>query len=614
MVSEGGHKLIVGVDYGTTYTGKCSSTNLIFQLDTSQIGVTYVSMSHGQVSSINFIDYWPPGKGAFKTPSLVSYIQGTGPPLWGLEVQPGMKSYAWTKLLLNQDLEHQDFNDEILEKITGSGILKLPDGKEAVDAVADFLSQVYAHIPAKIELSHSHLVDLCDVPVDFWFTIPAGWSEGTQCLMRQAIKKAGFGSSSLHQVKSDANQGLYLMKFPHDGVLICDCGGGTVDIATYYVTDIDPRICFDQITTATGAKCGGTAVDSRFYQLLSNKLEGAFETLSPSDIGPGSSFMNFFETVKKEFDGEGERSWDLFLDLNVPRIDPTFFNRRRRSIILRSQDLRDLYDPILGKIFALILSQITAANNKFRRHVINKVVLVGGFSASPYLQNTLRRALKQVGNVSMLVPGNPPYEFESLERDLIMDILGEKLSLMAQHFKVFGDTLPQLTSAGDITVFHQGSSSCLSTKTTFRGLEICLAYHGGTGPSVGFYTRCVVSKIYMHVHYTRYPNGFQTSQRIQLHHWQHDLLVKPVGIYECDLPAAPEQLNDSAVRCIDYIQCHFAGLDLTQFPHQTIAGQTVYYLEIFIRVSLMVSDRMINFSAYTLGKVIGQKQLAMAYD
>lgn len=68
------------------------------------------------------------------------------------------------------------------------------------------------------------------------------------------------------------------------------------------------------------------------------------------------------------------------------------------------------------------------------------------------------------------------------------------------------------------------------------------------------------------------------------------------------------------VRCVDYIQCHFAGLDLTQFPHQTIAGQTVYHLEVLIQVSLAMTERAIHFSAYALGKEVGRKELAMAHD
>jgi hypothetical protein len=56
-----------------------------------------------------------------------------------------MQAYAWTKLLLDRYLENGDFNDEVLEKVTGSGILRLPDGKEAIDTVTDVLSLIYAH-------------------------------------------------------------------------------------------------------------------------------------------------------------------------------------------------------------------------------------------------------------------------------------------------------------------------------------------------------------------------------------------------------------------------------------------------------------------------------------
>ncbi|CAI7661347.1 unnamed protein product [Penicillium glandicola] len=225
--------------------------------------------------------------------------------LWGFEVELGMQSYAWTKLLLDKSLQHSEFNDEILEKITGSRILKRPNQKEAVDTVADYLSRIYAYI-------------------------------------QQHIPK------------------LY-----RDGVLICDCGGGTVvrdtplhswhfisshrgqDIATYYVTDVDPTTRLEQITTATGAKCGGTAIDSRFY------------------------------------------------------------NPRRGYFSLQSEDIRGLYEPVLSRIFALIGSQVMAANEKCGRDVINKVILVGGFSASPFLQDRLQHALEPFPNISVLVAKKP---------------------------------------------------------------------------------------------------------------------------------------------------------------------------------------------------------------
>jgi hypothetical protein len=147
---------------------------------------------------------WPLDKSVSQCPSIISYTQKDGPPLWGFEVKPGMQAYAWTKLLLDRDLENGDFNDEVLEKVTGLGILRLPDGKEAIDTVTDFLSLIYAHIcayiPENVKPRDGYLVDLNGVPIDFWFTFLASWSEEKQCLIREAIQKAGFGSTPLHRI------------------------------------------------------------------------------------------------------------------------------------------------------------------------------------------------------------------------------------------------------------------------------------------------------------------------------------------------------------------------------------------------------------------------------
>jgi hypothetical protein len=121
---------------------------------------------------------WPPGDiNRSNTPSLISYTHNGEPPLWGFQVEPGMQSYAWTKLLLDKNLQHGDFDDEMLRTVTGSKILQLPDRKEAVETVADYLSQIYAHIQYHIleavELLRGHGGGLSGVPIDFCFTIPA---------------------------------------------------------------------------------------------------------------------------------------------------------------------------------------------------------------------------------------------------------------------------------------------------------------------------------------------------------------------------------------------------------------------------------------------------------
>lgn len=45
---------------------------------------------------------------------------------------------------------------------------------------------------------------------------------------------------------------------PGDVALVCDCGGGTIDITTYIIRQFSPNFVFDELVTGTGGKCGST--------------------------------------------------------------------------------------------------------------------------------------------------------------------------------------------------------------------------------------------------------------------------------------------------------------------------------------------------------------------
>jgi hypothetical protein len=160
--------------------------------------------------TIRIIKQWPSGIGYQPSaPSLISYRQDGGPHLWGFEVNPEMRSYAWAKLLLDRNSPCDEFDDDLLERVTGSEILRLPDQKEAGEAVADYLSQVFDyiqhHIPEKVPELGSPEGNLSRVPIDFWFTTPARWSGITQ-FREQGLGRAFYVACELSQ-----NQRLRLL-------------------------------------------------------------------------------------------------------------------------------------------------------------------------------------------------------------------------------------------------------------------------------------------------------------------------------------------------------------------------------------------------------------------
>jgi molecular chaperone DnaK (HSP70) len=103
-----------------------------------------------------------------------------------------MISYSWTKLLLDEKTPLTRFDDAALEDASGMGILKLPKNKIATEVAADFLSEVYKHILKTIAKQITEEA-LSITPLEFWFTVPAIWSDRAKDATRKAAELAGFG-------------------------------------------------------------------------------------------------------------------------------------------------------------------------------------------------------------------------------------------------------------------------------------------------------------------------------------------------------------------------------------------------------------------------------------
>ncbi|RJE20277.1 hypothetical protein PHISCL_07386 [Aspergillus sclerotialis] len=380
-------KLIVGVDYGTTSTG-----------------VSYALTGSSQCNEVISIQKWPPNCPGLKVPSLVACAGSPGRSLWGFEVRPGMKSFAWTKLLLDPTFNCDSFKVEIREVAGALGILKLPEDRDAEEVVTEFLRHVHQHVCGELKRFLFDTMSPGRVPIEFWMTFPATWSEAVQSKLKRAASEAGFGDK-VFTVSEPEAAALAVFRISKDfelnvgdGVLICDCGGGTVDVTSCFITDMNERGVpyFEQLTEETGSNCGGINVDCNLYRLLVTKLGEDFKNLSTTMVGPGSNFMKEFEYIKRDFNGE--LPYTLTLLGPVPR-----------EITLSPGDLRGIFDPVLDRILSLILSQIKRLMQSLERVLsTSKIIFVDGFAGSPYLQIQLKSALRQqMAEVGVLVAPTP---------------------------------------------------------------------------------------------------------------------------------------------------------------------------------------------------------------
>lgn len=208
------HFLIVGVDYGTTFSGLSAlqiHPRRGFALTIHHEGASYVFSDKTCVGDIEILDQW--GSGDFHQKQVPSRIAYHPRMTWGYDIEPGQSAYCWTKLLLDKDAPMTDHDDEGLRGLYGKGF-KSTEGssKSAGDIVTDYLGMLYNRIMSELERKISKSI-LNFTPIKFWFTYPALWSLKAQNSTRKAAKKAGFGSR--------VGDEIHLIKEPEAAAIAC---------------------------------------------------------------------------------------------------------------------------------------------------------------------------------------------------------------------------------------------------------------------------------------------------------------------------------------------------------------------------------------------------------
>ncbi|KAK7539977.1 hsp70-like protein [Phyllosticta citribraziliensis] len=324
---------------------------------------------------------------------------------WGFTVAASMESYSWTKLLLDRTSTLTDFDDPSLRNLMGFGMMRLPVDKSAKEVCEDFLTGLH-HYTAMI-LAKKYSPEIYDItPVECWITVPAIWSDAAKNATRSAAMMAGFGSrpnDAVNIITEPEAAALAALKphvdprsidpvHPGENILVCDCGGGTVDITTYKIMEASPRLLFKELCVGIGGKVGSTYIDRNFNKWLSDTFGEAYTRIPAKKRGPGSAFMRSFETAKRAFgsnlDGRNEMKFIEIEHLYMKCSWSSSFDEDENTLKLTSADMQSFFDPVVSDVLRLITSQADRA--KSLGHPVDRVILVGGFGDSDYLVGRIR--------------------------------------------------------------------------------------------------------------------------------------------------------------------------------------------------------------------------------
>ena len=239
-------KLVIGIDFGTTYTGVAySHTSIEVQASTFDWTVEQVR------DRIIAVRNWPNADPMYseKARTILAYQSGAVV-AWGGSVKPAhITQIAYFKLGLQETVrDHYKTSHSQLDGFLKDHNWRHPDlpTKEALDYASDYIKAVHKYVMEEILPSHLGKEFMANQSLRYVITVPAIWSDKAKDLTRRAAAAAGIPGKDLDLVTEPEAAALYCSTLCNevnlsngDRFLICDAGGGTVVSSFPFPKSID---------------------------------------------------------------------------------------------------------------------------------------------------------------------------------------------------------------------------------------------------------------------------------------------------------------------------------------------------------------------------------------
>jgi actin-like ATPase involved in cell morphogenesis len=359
---------------------------------------------HPSKHSTNIILYrWPGGNGitSDKVPTEINYVPSSlassSSPAdlpktvkWGFQFKPDEPRLRCIKLFLDraQRLPH------FVSPLETAAQLK-SYGKTVHDAVSDYLASIHAHTIETLNRRFGAAF-IAKTKIEFVLTVPAVWSDAAKNATLRAAERAGMGSANdLMLISEPEAAAVYTLKAiqPNhlkagDNFVVCDAGGGTVDLIAYRIRALNP-LRVEESVVGTGGLCGSAFLNYRFEDHVRSRLgEERYRTMREKKAKTWNMGLKYFEEfVKRNFnDEEGE---DQEVNVPFPGLpDDEEAGLESGFMLLRNNQIKSILDPVIKEVISLVEGQVETIRAK-AGHVA-AIVLVGGFGQSNYMYNKMK--------------------------------------------------------------------------------------------------------------------------------------------------------------------------------------------------------------------------------
>ncbi|KAG0241529.1 hypothetical protein BGW41_005838 [Actinomortierella wolfii] len=361
------YPVLVAIDFGTTFSG-----------------VAYAFKSNGEV---NEMTTWPQQANLYgKVPTVSAYHKENDTMhSWGYAAKSAMLTPAGRNLDLLQKFKL------FLDQDLAPYLPALPRTITPQQAISEYLRALHGHAINEI-MKNAGGALISPHQIQYCLTVPAMWTDAAKGIMRQTAIDAGLITAQdpphrLLLVSEPEAAAMYCERkceqfnLRHgDRFMICDAGGGTVDLIVFEVDYSSGTRILKEVTRGSGASCGSGFLDENFNGLVRHKL-GRYNM-------PPKAWAQIIEEFvfmhKPQFDGDD----DSFISMpsQVAGIVDMDMRLEDGHLCISAQEMRELvFDPVVNQVLGLIDGQLYQAQQ------CAAIFLVGGFGSSPYLHKRVQQ-------------------------------------------------------------------------------------------------------------------------------------------------------------------------------------------------------------------------------
>ncbi|GIJ83087.1 hypothetical protein Asppvi_001605 [Aspergillus pseudoviridinutans] len=476
--------------------------------------------------------------------------------------------------------------------------------KEPVDVARDYLQLLVNAAKETLRRRFGNALD--SMEIRYVLTVPAVWTDKAKNMTLTAATDAGISALDVTLVSEPEAAALSCLNTiqPNtiengDVVIICDAGGGTVDLISYRVKSVNPLELME-VTEGTGAICGSVLLDKRFESYLIGLFgERTYQSLPHKTRETALNHWQDF--VKPNFAGASIEDDDEYseVDYSVPLNgvgDKPEIGLEGGFLNMTKENVGGIFLPVVDEVERLVQDQMVQISMAGMR--AKAIFLVGGFGSSEYL---FRRLQSAVVDVTVLQPPNAQVFLDSNQ---------------SPHTDTIADGLPLFGFSGAVLRGLGGNQVGQRIARCHYGIKFDIEYNPRRHNAADKYWNALTEKWYVGNRmkwYIEKGKPISEDKPIRMNWARNMAKVSCVetlrrvstSLYICNLDDAPDHLTEDVFK-VCTLEANLSAIPRNFFSSGTNSvGQSYYTIPYQIAMTPTSASILFNleFNGVSYGSV-----------